>query len=349
MNRIIFIAMLCFLVVSSASADTKLKDKAPAEATVAVNCTLGERITDALAEPAVALTIEISGICYEDVEILRNYVTLRGTDPLTDGIRPAPGGPEHSVITVFAAHNIDIENLSLTGATIGIGINASYLMSVRNCLIEINSIGVLGASGTGSLTVEDTVMAVTAGGEAKSGILLTHGSNLICTRCTIENRDAIRMQNGSHMYLNESSLRGTRDGVNASGGSRFVSNKFISPIPSTIEGESYALRLSSNASAFFQDDEITGRIRLSEKSVATFLGAHQVNPSNNFVNSGSSLVARNSTILNGDFSITDFSNLSLWVGSIIYGGLSCSRGADAYCDNPPDAQGGSNCGQCPNP
>ncbi len=152
------------------------------------------------------------------------------------------------------------------------------------------------------------------------------------------------------MFLNDSRALGTRYGVRASGGSQFVSNTFVSPNPSTIEGISRAaISLTGNASVYIENDHINGRIRLWEKSVATLNGVDQVNPSNNIVHSGSSLVARGSNSLDGDFKIREFSNLTLPFGSTISGGLSCELGADAFCDDPLGATTWSNCDQCPNP
>ena len=122
MTRILLIAMLCFLVAPSTSA-------APTTATVFVDCNLGRTINNALKKPAVELTIEISGICIEDVEINRNNVTLRGTDPTVDGIKSDPEGPMRQALTVRNVSMINVENLKLTGAYIGIGINDSFGVS----------------------------------------------------------------------------------------------------------------------------------------------------------------------------------------------------------------------------
>jgi len=351
MNRIFLVATFCFLFVSAASAQGMGKDRTPEEAEVAVDCNARGSITDALATPAVKLTIEISGICAEDVEILRNDVTLRGTDPLTDGIRPAPEGLKRQALTLFGVNNIIIENLNLAGANNGIGINASFGVFVINCLIEDNSFAGVIAGTASTARVLDTVIR-NIGANPNRGIWATQGSNVSCIRCTIENHQTgIRLTNGSSMLLDDSTVLGTRRGVDARGGSRFDSVLFPSTGPSTIEGVSqFAIRLFDSASANLGNDNINGQIRLFRNSVATLAGSSQSNPSFfNSIDSGSSLVARDSASLDGDFFISEFSNVTLPLGSSVSGGLSCSLGADAFCDNPSTATASSNCGQCLNP
>jgi hypothetical protein len=350
MNRIILIAMLCFLVVFSASA----KDKTPATATVAVDCSKGQSITEALNQRADRLTIEISGICEEDVLISRTHVTLRGTDPLTDGIRPAPDGPKRQALNVVGVNNINIESLSLSGADIGLAINASFGVFVDNCLIEDESLaGVIAGTASGSINLRDTEITSTAIPVPNRGIWATNGSSMFCSGCTISNHErGILLRHGSEMLLEDSTVVGTERGVEVVGGSRFVS--FDGTSSSTIEGGSggsqEALQLRDNSSALLTNGNINGRIRVVRNSVATLEGTSQLNPSLwNVVSSGSSLVGRDSASLDGDFNITEFSDVTLPLGSSTSGSLFCSLGAAAFCDNPSNATDRSDCGQCLNP
>jgi hypothetical protein len=188
---------------------------------------------------------------------------------------------------------------------------------------------------------------ITSTGNPSRGIWVANGSSMSCTRCTIENHQTgIRLTNGSFMFLDDSTVRGTQRGVDALSASNFAS---AFGNTSTIEGVSqFAIRLLDNSSADFTSDNINGRIRLEKNSVATLAGTFQSNPSLflNLVRSGSSLVARNSASLVGNFEITEFSNVTLPAGSTVSGSLFCSLGADAVCENPSNVSGTSNCGQC---
>jgi len=344
MNRIILAVTLCFVFVVSASA-------APATATVSVDCNKGQKISNALNNPALNLTIEITGICEEDVEISRTHVTLRGSSPLTDGIRPAPNGLKRQVITLVGTNFINIENLSLSGAVTGIGINYTFGVFVVDCIIKDNSLaGVIAGTASGSLNVVDTVITST-GGASNRAIWATNGSNITCTRCEIDNhRTGILLTQGSQANITDSTVLATRRGVDASGGSRFIS--FFSTTSSTIEGGTEAaIQLTDNASAsIFDGADINGRIRLAGKSVARLWGSSQSNPSFfNSVESGSSLMTRSSTSLDGDIDISEFSTVTLPGGSTTTGSLFCSLGGDAVCDTPLTATLASDCGQCPNP
>ena len=69
----------------------------------------------------------------------------------------------------------------------------------------------------------------------------------------------------------------------------------------------------------------------------------------NRIQSYSSVKARGSTSLKGDFNITEFSNLTLLNSTSSLGSLNCSSGSDTFCGVDPFGGGGgvSNCGQCP--
>jgi hypothetical protein len=319
-----------------------------------VDCNKGQSITAALNRLADQLTIEVSGICEEDVLISRAHVTLRGTDPLTDGIRPAPDGFKRQALNVVGVNNINIESLSLAGADIGLAINASFGVSVDNCLIEDDLLaGVIAGTASGSINLRNTEITSTAIPVPNRGVWATNGSSMSCSGCTISKHErGILLRHGSEMLLENSTVVGTERGVEVVGGSRFIS--FEGTSPSTIEGGSggskEALQLRDNSSALLTSGNINGRIRLVRNSVATLEGTSQSNPSLwNVVLSGSSLVARDSASLVGNFSITEFSNVTLPSGSTVSGGLFCTLGGDALCDLPASATSSSNCGQCLNP
>src|SRR6185503_4060518 len=86
--------------------------------TVKVDCAKGDTINAALASnPKVQrLTIEISGMCHENVVVTRDRVTLRGSDPAHDGIQAAENTEfTDAALWVRAAALFTVENLTLTG------------------------------------------------------------------------------------------------------------------------------------------------------------------------------------------------------------------------------------------
>ncbi len=323
MNRILFVVVLCFLVVSSASA-------APATATVSVDCNLGQTINNALNHPADELTIEISGICVEDVEITRTNVTLRGADPFVDGISSDPAGFMRQALTLRNTSIVNIENLKLTGASNGIGINDSFGVHLTNCRLEDNEFaGAIVGTGSASVYFWDTVVAAPnppEGARLSRGIWVTNGSSATCNNCTISDyARALYSTTGGRLFVNGGSIAGT--------------GTF---------GDS--LQVSGNAAASINGATLNGRIRVSSHGIANLRNTTQISSERrNDFRWGSNFIARGSTTLFGDAWVSDFSKMTLSFPSSMSGALTCFRGGDAYCDDPWGQTGNSNCGQCPNP
>ena len=89
----------------------------PATLTVAVDCTAGDSISDALENEATELVIEISGFCTEDIDVRRDDVTFQGTDSATDGFSgPSPGSSDSFLVDVRNASGITFRNLTFANS-----------------------------------------------------------------------------------------------------------------------------------------------------------------------------------------------------------------------------------------
>jgi len=166
-----------FLLISSCLVFTislSVSAKKPSNV-VQVDCDKGGRIMQALNNPAEELVIEISGMCEEEVIVNRSNVTFRGTDPLIDGIRPKPGQLLNNALNLFGVHRVNIENLRLTGANVGLGMNNSFAVDIINCRIEGNdSVGVILGSASGANDLVDTLVS----NNGSIGVLIANGSDL---------------------------------------------------------------------------------------------------------------------------------------------------------------------------
>lgn len=315
---------------------------------VKVDCNAGQSISKALATEGSELVIEISGMCEEEVQVRRSNVTLRGTNPLVDGIRPAPNEPLNQALNLFKVHLVNIENLRLTGGTVGLGVQASFGVNVSNCRVEDNDVvGVIFGTASGATNLVDTVVT----GNGFIGIWVANGSSVGCTGCTVDNHNTgIRLTEGSLSRLKDSTVQGNFQAINAFTGSG-VSTAGNSL--NTIEGLStVAIRLNGNNSMDLRGDTIIGTLDLRRKSVVTLRDITQtVSSGVNRIRSDSSVVAAGSTSLDGDYTISEFSKVVLPAGTSATGNLNCSSGGDAYCDADPFGGGGgtSTCGQCPFP
>ncbi len=115
----LFLTLLILPLTAVAQGGDRGVQAPPPQATVVVDCLAGDTIFDALKTPAVLLTIELDGMCIEDVNILRSKVILRGFGNVInapDGITPPEG--DDRVLTLFGINTIDIEDLTLRGGKI---------------------------------------------------------------------------------------------------------------------------------------------------------------------------------------------------------------------------------------
>jgi hypothetical protein len=328
----------------------------PATLTVAVDCGAGDSINAALKEPADQLTIGISGICAEDVVIRRNYVTLRGTDPLVDGIGPAGELPSDRPLQVWNTFDVTIENLKLTGGTSGIGIEGSFNVDVVNCRVEGNEYGAFVGAGSWA-NFEDTVIT----GNTAGGVSVFTGSHLRCTRCTIEDNGTdglgtgLAVRQGAELELVDTEVEGLR-AIDARGGARVIaygSTNVIEGLPDA-GGYGAAIRAIGSVSVNLDDASIIGPFDAREKSVITLFDTTQTMPpaftSSNLIRRDSALLAYGTTSLAGDVAFRDFSSGVFPTETSVSGNLTCSSGADVFCDDPATAVGGtSDCGQCTTP
>jgi hypothetical protein len=337
----------------------------PAELTVQVDCNDGGFISDALLVRAEVLTIEINGICVEDVNILRSHVILTGAsgDAEFDGIVAPPG--DERTVTIFGVNNIRFENLTLSGGRFGLSINATFSVGVFDSVIEVTgypiptggnarAFGVIAGSASGSILFENTSISATALG--LRGLWATNGSNVTCVACDITNfSDGVRTSQGSEISLFGSNVqansRATRafSGSTVNTGSRCDDPPKCEIVVNTVldAGSGSAVALQGGSSATLNNTILTGRFDIGEKSHMSLFNVSQTN--NNFSNirAGSTVWFRDSSnTLEGDINLFEFSNATLDNGSTIDGTLNCTSGADAYCANHLGVLDGSSCGAC---
>ena len=105
---------------------------------IAVDCTAGDTVTDALASVAdssTPVTITISGVCMENVEIHRNNVTLQGGST-ADGIDGSGDPAKNTLLVVGGLSNIVINNLSLSGGVGALAVAESSSVFASGALLS---------------------------------------------------------------------------------------------------------------------------------------------------------------------------------------------------------------------
>ncbi len=212
LRKFMFGLSACLLLCSVFTVDLSARTR-----TVRVDCFEGESINRVLRYYwwIDELTIELNGICDEDVLVKRDNVTLRGINldgygEPTDGIRAVSTDedkPPNFGATLFIrdALNVTVENLILTGAVlhglrvVDSGNPGPTPILVKNCRLENNASRGL-SLGRAGVFIEDTEIARNGVGAA-----VMNNSDFNCERCSIE---GTLSGGGSELALIGSTLKG---------------------------------------------------------------------------------------------------------------------------------------------
>ena len=308
--------------------------------TIAVDCDAGQSVSEALAQTAPVLTVQITGLCQEAVEIRRDNVRLMGSDPRRDGIGVPPGSESESALTLRSAANISIEGLRLADATRqGLRVlDSTERIEVRNVLLEGNGLwGV--AIEDSSLTLSDTI--ITGNGALAvevlgGGLIAARNSEVLCRRCSIEQNPAAGVNLGA-VAFSGSTLRLEDSRVEASTALLSQSHARAVAERTELSGAVWAFQANIYGTVRISDAPFSGPFLATGYSTVELLGATQVlNTLQNFVADSSTLIAERlpesqaDTALSGLTLVADNSTGRLDAGSAIEE-LVCGLGGDVSC------------------
>ena len=168
--------------------------------TVTVNCnTPSQSITNALKRyvPGNGLLINFSGTCNENIDILRDDITIRGTT-LTATIN----GPNNtdSVIQLDGARRIRLESFLITGGRDGVnGTRGSSFTMVGVNVQDAPRFGVI-ASNNSQGSVDNALIK----GAGSNGLIAANGAMLFITNTTVEDgQTGIQANRGSHIRIGQ--------------------------------------------------------------------------------------------------------------------------------------------------
>jgi len=336
----LMVAVLALALLSGATLATADPKK------IKVKCDKGDSINAALMNDAEDLIIEINGMCQEKVVVERKNVTLRGADPMTDGIT----GPvldlsdpnDRALVTVMGGvKGILFENLAITESQLrGLEVHGASFVDVENCRITGNSRG-LQVADDGAATVTNTEFA----NNTQFQLATWSGGFINCTECTISApaADGLLSSVGGRMFLTNSSV------IVGGWGALTSENGYFSAKDTYIAADAWAVWATKNSQMFLEGGDIFGMVWAESKSMVWLEGVTQTDNSwRNYVGEDSNLNLIDATLI-GETKLTRFSNGTA-EGLSALGDLVCDRGADFFCDNPTTQVGGtSDCGQCPKP
>lgn len=126
-----------------------------------VNCGAGESVASALAQGAhrsARLTIRVTGVCSETVNIGRDDVTIIGVSP-GDGLQ-APV-PTSNVVNIIGSHRVVLRQLTLGGGAFGLAVSRGAMVDGADLRIAgaMNGVFIFDASSVRLVrsTIEDSV------------------------------------------------------------------------------------------------------------------------------------------------------------------------------------------------
>lgn len=335
-------------------------------ATVSVDCAKGESINKALTKnsSAQSLTVEIEGLCHENVVVTRDRVTLRGSDPVTDGIAAVENTEIiDAAVWVRGAQLVTLENLKLTGGFSGLlATNATpSQLRVINCRLEGNSAYGMQLQ-TSLVEADNSVFG--PNGNINAGIFAS--SRFLCSNCTLADPQGVGPLGAlRHNVLMFAASRILFDNCTLTNGGILSDDSLVLVTDSSIEQfapNGGSLNANSASSVVLTRVQVKGVMRFNQGTNTQLLGVTQTpvagTPPNSVDDNAFVRVADASPAAGGPpsiptvvlgFQLRNFSNFSLLQTSQISGNLNCSLGANAFCSTPASVSGTSNCGLCPKP
>jgi hypothetical protein len=273
-------------------------------------------------------TIEISGICDENVLIEDKRLTLIGAED--GGPHGIQGDEPVPAVEVLRSRDFRMENLSVSnGPDRGIVAEESKV-SLVDCEVSDNGSTAISASDSSELWA--LRMTITGNGGSAFGV--NYFSIGFCDECEITGNSRWVA------YANRFSLTSIRDSV-ASGrlGLSSSSNSYIDlDCRSLVTGHDCALDITGRAGhavydsylSFYSAGDFNGQVKADNRSKAELVGARQVSPG--FSGGDENDVLQQSR-LTGDTNLEGFSRALLRDESVLDGTLNCGSGSDAWADS----------------
>jgi len=325
--------------------------------TVAVDCTIGQKIQAAIDREDGPLVVDVHGFCEENVNIVRKNVTLRGVDPMTDGIDGVVTNPQFATLRYRYVESARVENLTIrNGPLSGISIAFSNLI-LQN--VRITGHASLGIAATQGTVVDATGVTISQNGG--QGVNVQTASRLFCHGCDVTGNGgfAAVAMNGSVISLLNSVVTG-RLGLQASSAAYVdidcISEKSAHACALNMTGRA-AQAFLGGAAAFFGAGDFTGQVSAGDGGTIHILGARQLatgqpglGPAQNSIDTfGKLIVAEESGLpsqLFGTTSVSGFGRAILRDQSTLAGSIQCSSAGDAWLDPTVVAAPGSSVTGC---
>lgn len=243
--------------------------------TVAVDCTKGKKVQDAIDGNPGPLTIDIHGICMENVRVhARTDLTLRGVNATTDGIQGTD--PDRIAgLEIYHSTRVLIQNLSFSNSvTVGLGVWFSHV-ELENCQANNNANTGLHLSSDSGVNAFD----MTVSNNTPRGTTVQRAATFFCVRCTYSGNTNVAAvaTTGGLFSLLDSVITGT-GGISANAIGAYADVDCISepaPDPCSINVTNFAVSAIDGEAALYATGDFTGRVRALEHGRVLLYGARQ--------------------------------------------------------------------------
>lgn len=311
--------------------------------TVSVDCTMGQKIQAAIDREDGPLVIDVHGFCDENVNIVRKNVTLRGADPLTDGIDGVVSNPQLAALRFRYVEFALVQNLTIrNGPAAGVSAAFSVVLFENSRVIGHGSQGIAISQGT---IVDASALEVS--NNLGAAVNVQTASRLFCHGCDITGNGgfaAVVGTGGVLSFLN-SVVTGQR-GFQSSGHSYAdidcVTQASAHACSLMVTGRAAQAFLGGTV-AFFGAGDFSGQVSAQDSATVHLLGARQLatgqpgmGPVQNDVGSfGKLIVAEESGLqsqLFGTTNVAGFGRVLVLNESTLAGPIVCSGAGDAWID-----------------
>lgn len=312
--------------------------------TVAVDCTAGQSIQAAIDREDGPLVVDVDGFCNENVSIKRKDVTLRGTNPLNDGIQGVVSVPQFAALRFAYVDAGRVENLAVrNGPSAGIAAFFSRLTMLNSRVTGNGGIG---------LTVADAgfvdATGLTASQNAGAGAHVSKAARFFCHECNFESNGgfaAVADGGGVLSLLNSvvTGQRGLRSSLASYADIDCITETSSHPCSLNVTGRAAQVFLGATA-ALYGAGDFTGQVDASDGATVHLIGARQLatgqpgqGPAVNGVSGFGRLTVgpddfNAQSQLFGTTNVSGFGRVILGGATTLAGSIQCGSAGDAWLD-----------------
>jgi hypothetical protein len=310
--------------------------------TVAVDCTQAQSIQAAINSEDGPLVVEVHGICNENVTVKQKDVTLRGTDPNTDGIQGVVSVPQVAALQFRYVDAGGVENLSISNGP-GHGVGAVF-----SHVVLVNS-RITGNGGSGMRLLEGSFVdatGLTVSQNQGQGANVQTSANFRCHGCDFVNNVsyaalAIR---GAEVSLLDSVVTGQHGLFSSTGYVDVDCINEISSHPCSLQVTGRAAQaFAGGTAALLGTGDFTGQLTAADRGIVQLLGARQLatgqpgqGPAANLIDEFGRLTAGTDDVLQsqlfGTTQVSGFGRVLLRSATTLAGSIQCDSAGDAWLD-----------------